>query len=116
MENKELENQIEMRFKENQDRILKKANSFFKKKILTRKRNKNKNFDEIMKTAAFKPIRKYGSFSLNFQEILEIEVNKIIGNIVFDDLIEYDLNIDWYLNTIKPYTDSIIQKIKREYK
>ena len=116
MENKELESQIESKFKENQDRIFKKANSFFKKKILTRKRNKNKSFDEIMKTAAFKPVRKYGSFSLNFQEILEIETNKIIDSIVFNDLIDYDTNVDWYLKTIKPYTDSIIQKIKREYK
>ncbi len=48
MENKELESQIESKFKENQYRIFKKANSFFKKKILTRKRNKNKSFDEIV--------------------------------------------------------------------
>ena len=101
MKTKELESLIESKFKENQDRILKKANAFFKKKILTRKRNKNKSFDEIMKTAAFKPVRKYGSFTLTFYEILEIEVNKIIEKIVFDGLTDYYTSLDWYFRTIK---------------
>ena len=115
MENKGLESQIESKCKENQDRIFKKALAFYKKKILTRKRNKNKSFDEIMRTAAFKPEKKFGSFSLNFYQILEIEVNKIIEKIVFDDLIDNNTELNWYFKTIKPYADSIIQKIKKEY-
>ena len=120
MENKELESQIESKFKENQDRIFKKANAFYKKKILTRKRNKNKSFDEIMRTAAFKPVQKYGSFSLNFYQILEIEINNIMGKLFLDSIVnplkigETD-ELEWYLKTRKHYTDLIILKIKKEY-
>jgi hypothetical protein len=114
-EMKEIEKRIETKFKENQDRIFKKALAFYKKKILTRKRNKNKSFDEIMRTLAFKPVQKYGSFSLNYYQIFEIEINKIIEKIVFDCLIDNNTELDWYFKTIKPYTDSIIQKIKKEY-
>lgn len=120
MENKELESQIERKFKENQDRIFKKALAFYKKKILTRKRNKNKSFDEIMRTAAFKPVKKYGSFSLNFYQIFEIEINNIMGKLFLDSIVnplkigETD-ELEWYLKTRKHYTDLIILKIKKEY-
>ena len=119
-EMKEIEKRIETKFKENQDRIFKKANAFYKKKILPRKRNKNKSFGEIMRTLAFKPVQKFGSFSLNFYQIFEIEINNIMGKLFLDSIVnplkinETD-ELEWYLRTRKHYTDLIILKIKKEY-
>ena len=119
-EMKEIEKRIETKFKENQDRIFKKANAFYKKKILPRKRNKNKSFGEIMRTLAFKPVQKFGSFSLNFYQIFEIEINNIMGKLFLDSIVnplkinETD-ELEWYLRIRKHYADFIIQMIKKEY-
>ena len=112
MQNKDekLKKEVEKKFKKNQDRIFKKANSFFKNEILAKfpilKFNKTKNFDEIMKVRYF---------TLTFFEILEMKINSIIFELI-KDTTELDLSFDLYLKTVKPYTDLIIQKIRREYK